>query len=95
MDTLLQFYNGVRERFPEVTKRADAEHIKHWGELDPEFAYSWFESLAKALNKDMERRVDVRVHEDLLAYIASALASSNRFRSCRCRLPGDAGPDRH
>ena len=78
MDTLLQFYNAVRERFPEVTKHADVEHFNHWHELDPEFAYSWFESLAKAINKDMERRVDVRVHEELFRYIASALTSSNR-----------------
>jgi len=76
MDSVLEFYNAVRRQFPQVTVRADAEYIKHWGEFDPEFAYSWFESLADALNRDMERGIDVQTHVDLLLFITFALATS-------------------
>jgi hypothetical protein len=78
MDTVLEFYNAVRTQFPQVTVRADAEHIKHWGELDPEFAYSWFQSLAHALNRDMERGIDIQTHVDLFLFINSALATSRQ-----------------
>ena len=39
--TLLEFYNETRQKFPEVTEKADKEHIRLWGEVDPKFAYSW------------------------------------------------------
>ncbi len=57
---VLAFYNETRERFPELTAKADWEHIKYWGELDQEFAYSWFESLAKALNEEMSRNIPAK-----------------------------------
>jgi hypothetical protein len=36
-----------------MTEAADARHIKVWDSVDDETAYSWFESLAGAINDQM------------------------------------------
>ena len=83
METVLDLYNAVRDRFPEITAKADREHIKYWGELDPEFAYSWFESLANALNEEMSIEADCRAHEELLAFISRTLQGcSKEMHTC-------------
>ena len=46
METILEFYDAFRDQFPEITIKADKEHIKYWGELDRNFSPPWFESLA-------------------------------------------------
>ncbi len=70
-------YNETRERFPELTAKADREHIKYWGELDPEFAYSWFESLATALNAEMSRKVPARNYAGIFRHISSAYGNGD------------------
>lgn len=83
METVLDLYNAVRDRFPEITAKADREHIKYWGELDPEFAYSWFHSLANALNGEMSRETDCRAHEELMVFISGALQGcSKEIHTC-------------
>lgn len=46
-------YYLAREKLAEIVPSADKEHIRIWGEVDDEYAYSWFESLANAVNKKM------------------------------------------
>lgn len=78
MDALSEFYEAVRDQFPALTTRADAEFAKRWDKLDPEFvAYSWFESLADALNADMRRGVNAEAHRRLFSFINAALTSSS------------------
>jgi hypothetical protein len=69
--SVLDFYNETRKKYPAVTLIADIEHIRIWDEIDPEFAYSWFESLAKALNKEMCRNVETNKHKNLIEFISS------------------------
>ncbi len=69
--SVLEFYNVTRDKYPDVTEKADKEHVRIWGDLDPEFAYSWFESLANALNKEMTEGVDPEKYRDLLEFISA------------------------
>ena len=68
---VLELYNETRARFPAITARADEEHIRRWDEIEPEFAYSWFESLANALNTQMEQGVDPEEHQALFDFLSS------------------------
>lgn len=77
METVIDLYNAVRKKFPTTQEKADRIHVRQWGETDPEFAYSWFESLAYALNEEMSRSVDSQIHEPLLTYISSILPSAS------------------
>lgn len=52
--SVLEMYYDFRRRFPEMTQAADKRHVKIWGSIDDETAYSWFESLAGAVNDQME-----------------------------------------
>lgn len=69
--SVLDFYNVTRTNYPDVTEKADKEHIRMWDEIDPEFAYSWFESLANALNIEMTSNVEVEKHKKLLEFISA------------------------
>lgn len=68
---VLEFYNLVREKYPNITEKADKEHIRIWGEIDTDFAYSWFESLANAINKEMVAGVKANEYLDLFTFIDS------------------------
>ena len=83
VETVLNLYEAVREKFPTIRERADKIDVRQWGELDPEFAYSWFESLASALNGEMSKQVDFSVHEPLFRYISGVFPSAGEsVRKC-------------
>lgn len=52
-------YSDFRATFPEVTRLADREHIREWDYVEPEMAFSWFESLAKAINLEMSKAAPI------------------------------------
>ena len=64
-----EMYMEFRSTFPEITAKADKVHVQFWGDLDPEFSYSWFESLAKAINNDMENAVNVKRYLDVFEFL--------------------------
>jgi hypothetical protein len=83
LETVLDLYNAVRAKFPALRETADKIHVRQWGELAPEFAYSWFESLAYALNGEMSRQVDFSVHERLFGYISGVFpGAAEPVRKC-------------
>ncbi|MDF3197029.1 hypothetical protein [Pseudomonas sp. 1928-m] len=83
METIVDLYNVVRDRYPEITEAADRVHVKMWGELDPEFAYSWFESLANALNGDMNKGINASNHMKLFSFFNQALQGcSPEIKNC-------------
>jgi hypothetical protein len=41
--SVLDFYNEVRKASPAITEKADIEHIRIWGEIDPDSAFCWFD----------------------------------------------------
>lgn len=55
------FYVAVRLQFPDISLKADKEYVEYWGEAIEEIhsgaAYSWFESLANALNTEMKQGI--------------------------------------
>ncbi|WP_339409691.1 DUF7674 family protein [Pseudomonas sp. EA_35y_Pfl2_R5] len=73
METVVDLYNAVRDRYPEIAEAADRVHIKTWGEPDPEFAYSWFESLANSLNIDMNKGIDPSNYMKLFSFFNQTL----------------------
>jgi hypothetical protein len=78
MEATLDLYNSVRTNFPDITAKADREHIRYWGELDPEFAYSWFQSLANALNAEMCKGTNHENHSKLFAFISGSLENCTK-----------------
>ena len=82
MDSLLRFYRETRKRFSNVVEKVDRVHLKSW-ELDDEYAYSWFGSLADSLNTDMRQGVGSDVAEALFEYMKDQfIAGSADVRNC-------------
>ncbi len=80
---LIALYNETRELFPELTAKADREHVRYWDELDPESAYSWFESLAKTLNVEMSRNVPAKKYAGIFRHLSSAYGNGDfEVRNC-------------
>lgn len=77
MESVADLYREIRERFPEATAKADAEHRRLRFDVDPEFAWLWFESLAKALNKEMATNASVRAYEPLMQFLGRACSQRN------------------
>jgi hypothetical protein len=81
--TILNMYNDFRNQFPDITKKADLEHIRLWDEIDPEFAYSWFGSLANALNYEMTASAPVKEYKALFEFFLSRyIKNENDVRDC-------------
>ena len=80
---VLEFYYETRKKFPVITEKADREHIRNWGDLDPEFAYSWFESLASVLNKEMRREVSPDKYSGVFKYMSTSFNNGDKeVRNC-------------
>ena len=78
MEAVLDLYNSVRSNFPDIAAKADREHIRYWGELDPEFAYSWFQSLANALNVEMRKGTSYENYSKLFTFISNSLVNCTK-----------------
>ena len=69
-----QLQAHVSALFPELSAKADRAFFDYWGHAPgAQDAYSWFGSLASALNADMNRAVDAGFHAPVLDCIADAL----------------------
>lgn len=83
METIDAFYLAVRANFPELSVDADREYLKYWGEnydIDP---YSWFQSLAKAVNAEMQMGLGVAQIDAIFKYIDDAfLRGSEEVKNC-------------
>jgi hypothetical protein len=78
METAIELRDAVKGEFPEIAAQADIVHIKQWDSLDPQFAYSWFESLAKALNAEMLSAVGYKTHASLFNFINTVLSACSK-----------------
>jgi hypothetical protein len=54
MDPIVQFYHATRDRFPTILAETDKVHLQTW-DMDDEWAYMWFHSLADMLNANMRK----------------------------------------
>ena len=51
--------------------------------MTPSSAYSWFESLANALNEEMVKEVPASIHAPLLKYISGVFGTAGlKIREC-------------
>jgi hypothetical protein len=83
METNQAFYLAFRGQFPEFSTHADREYFKNWGdniEIDP---YSWFHSLANAINREMQSGSRLKEIEHIFAYVGKAfLSGSDEVKNC-------------
>lgn len=83
VETVIDLFNAIRGEFPSIYEQADEFHVRLFGDVDPEFAYSWFESLANALNAEMSREAEARIHAPLFNYVSSLFATASpSVRNC-------------
>lgn len=71
--TIAELYAAARHRFPDITIKTDRAHARLWGDVSPDFAYSWFGSLANVLNTEMNQGVDYSAHSSLFTFMAGCL----------------------
>ncbi len=66
------FCNSIKEHYPDISGKADKLYDKYWNDLiEMEFSsYSWFESLANALNGEMKRGVSAQEYVSLFNEIS-------------------------
>lgn len=83
-NTNSDFYLRVRASFPELAERADWEYLKYWEEAPKaEEAYSWFGSVANALNKEMRRGLFLAETGAFFDYVNSVLSRcSDEVENC-------------
>ena len=75
-DTTLNFYLRTRTLFSELAQLTDREYVKYWGEppqADSD-SYSWFASVANALNKAMCRDLFLAESVSFFDYVNSVLS---------------------
>ncbi|WP_078118504.1 DUF7674 family protein [Thiosocius teredinicola] len=71
------FCQEIKDRFPEISAKADRWYTLRWDDLtDTEYySYSWFEALANALNGEMRKETDPALYGALLKVISNAFES--------------------
>lgn len=83
METVVELFESARSRFPALSARADELHVRLFGEVAPSTAFSWFESLARALNEEMAKGVPARVHAPLFRFMSGSFVGSGpEVREC-------------
>lgn len=83
METNQAFYFAFREQFPEFSTHADREYFKYWGDNSEIGAYSWFHSLANAINREMQSGSRLTDITDVFAYMGKAfLNDSDEVKDC-------------
>jgi hypothetical protein len=85
MKTNAAFYRSTRAQFPDLTEKADRQHIKYWGEppTEEQDSYIWFESVSRALNNEMQRGAYVNESLDFFQFVESAFRTgSDEVKNC-------------
>jgi len=81
--SVLEMYEEFRIKFPELTAKSDLEHCRIWGEVDPEFAYSWFGSLANTLNSQMSLNIDVQTYKNQFEFFRNKyVTGDSEVKNC-------------
>ena len=67
-----KFCEEVKAKFPAISAKADREYIRQWGEFETDlYSYSWFESLANALNIEMGKGIPPKDYQDLFSFVSN------------------------
>lgn len=73
------FCLSIKNEYPDISKNADKLYDDYWNSLvEMEFsAYSWFESLANALNEEMNRQACAVDYISLLTTISQSFVKGD------------------
>lgn len=67
-----KFCEEVKAKFPAISAKADREYIRQWGDFETDlYSYSWFESLANALNIEMGKGIPPKDYQDLFSFVSN------------------------
>ncbi|QEY16508.1 hypothetical protein D0C16_11270 [Cellvibrio sp. KY-GH-1] len=67
-----KFCEEVKAKFPAISAKADREYIRQWGDFETDlYSYSWFESLANALNIEMGKGIPRKDYQDLFSFVSN------------------------
>jgi hypothetical protein len=78
MDTNASFFQAARKVFPSLAKKADRHFIDYWDEQpSDENAYSWFHSVANALNEEMRQERYLTECSEFFDFVALAFDSAS------------------
>jgi len=68
-----EFCSLVKEKYPEISKKADKEYLRRWDDYvdDEYYSYSWFEALANALNSEMNKDIPADNYKELFELIST------------------------
>ncbi len=72
MKTNAEFFQSARAAFPEIAEKADRQHIAYWDEAPraEHDSYSWFESVARALNVEMKQGTYLPESQSFFQFVA-------------------------
>jgi hypothetical protein len=78
LETVFDLERFVRERFGDRLADVDKLHIERWGSLHADYVYSWFESLAYALNAAMTKGSEQARFAEVVGSMGAALRSASQ-----------------
>lgn len=76
MESVFDLYDEIRTTMPDSFADVDRNHIKQWGSLSSDYTYSWFESLANAMNDDMRQKVRSDRYSRVVSFMENALKTA-------------------
>lgn len=74
---LEELFELTRAKFPELSRKADFEHVEIWGVLEIESEHSWFGSLANILNFEMNKDAGTESLKPLFEFIGGNYDKGN------------------
>jgi hypothetical protein len=82
MDPIVQFYHATRDRFPTILAETDKVHLQTW-DMDDEWAYMWFHSLADMLNANMRKNARLEDAGSIFDYMRDRfMIGCGEVRNC-------------
>jgi len=68
-----KFCEEVKAKFPIISAKADKEYLRRWGDFKSDlYSYIWFESLANALNAEMNKGILPKEFQELFLFVSSS-----------------------
>ncbi len=79
------FCQRIKKNFPDIAKKADQEYSRLYDDFNDEefYSYTWFETLANALNNEMTNEVIASTHSKLFKDISQEfMRGSEDIQKC-------------
>lgn len=79
------FCQRIKKNYPDIAKKADKEYSRLYDDFNDEefYSYTWFETLANALNNEMTNEVIASTHSNLFKDISQEfMRGSEDIQQC-------------